>query len=194
MEDIVYKIFDTRMFENILFVAENPASVKTEHTCKKDGEVIKTQIEHIYNLDKKIYLDDTAMDNLIDKFISNLNFICSNKEIKYFKRNTLQRLLRRQNCDDILKHIKGYDWVITNDVIIKEFEKSPDFEIIDSKSEIKLVGRINNTLIYRNPSKFKKDFIYLGNKESITPIFKKNSESIEYTYHINGNLNKLIVL
>lgn len=192
MEDIVYKIFDTRMFENILFVAENPASIKTEYTSKQDGELVKTQIENIYNLSSKVYLDDLVSDSLIHKFFVNLNFKSDTKEIKYFKRNSLQKLFKRLNFDDLLKHIDGYDWVITNDVIIKEFEKSPDFEILDSKSEIKLVGKINNTLIYLNPFDFDSK-MYLGKKESITALFKKNTESIEYTYHSNGNLNKLIV-
>lgn len=192
MEDIVYKIFDTRMFENILFVDENPASIKTEYTSKQDGELVKTQIENIYNLSSKVYLDDLISDSLIHKFFVNLNFKSDTKEIKYFKRNSLRRLFKRLNFDDLLKHIEGHDWVITNDVIVKEFEKSPDFEILDSKSEIKLVGKINNTLIYLNP--FDSDSkMYLGKKESITALFKKNTESIEYTYHSNGNLNKLIV-
>ena len=192
MEDIVYKIFDTRMFENILFVAENPASIKTEYTSKQDGELVKTQIENIYNLSSKVYLDDLVSDSLIHNFFVNLNFKSDTKEIKYFKRNSLQRLFKRLNFDDLLKHIDGYDWVITNDIIVKEFEKSPDFEILDSKSEIRLVGKINNTLVYLNPfdSGLK---MYLGKKESITALFKKNTESIEYTYHSNGNLNKLIV-
>jgi len=192
MEDIVYKIFDTRMFENILFVAENPASIKTEYTSKQDGELVKTQIENIYNLSSKVYLDDLVSDSLIHNFFVNLNFKSDTKEIKYFKRNSLQRLFKRLNFDDLLKHIEGYDWVITNDVIVKEFEKSPDFEILDSKSEIKLVGKINNTLIYLNPFDSGSK-MYLGKKESITALFKKNTESIEYTYHSNGNLNKLIV-
>lgn len=192
MEDIVYKIFDTRMFENILFVAENPASIKTEYTSKQDGELVKTQIENIYNLSSKVYLDDLVSDSLIHNFFVNLNFKSDTKEIKYFKRNSLQRLFKRLNFDDLLKHIEGYDWVITNDVIVKEFEKSPDFEILDNKSEIKLVGKINNTLIYLNPFDSGSK-MYLGKKESITALFKKNTESIEYTYHSNGNLNKLIV-
>ena len=191
MEDIVYNIFDIRMFENILFVDENPASIKTECTWKKDGELVKTQVNNIYDLDRKAQLDDSIKYNLIDNFFINLNFKCDTKEIKYFKRNTLQRLFRRQNCD-ILKHIKGYDWVITNDVIIKEFEKSPDFEILDSKSEIKLVGKINNTLIYLNTFDSGSK-MYLGKKESITALFKNNTELVEYTYHSNGDLNKLIV-
>ena len=191
MEDIVYNIFDIRMFENILFVDENPASIKTECTWKKDGELVKTQVNNIYDLDRKAQLDDSIKYNLIDNFFINLNFKCDTKEIKYFKRNPLQRLFRRQNCD-ILKHIKGYDWVITNDVIIKEFEKSPDFEILDSKSEIKLVGKINNTLIYLNTFDSGSK-MYLGKKESITALFKNNTELVEYTYHSNGDLNKLIV-
>lgn len=191
MEDIVYNIFDIRMFENILFVDENPASIKTECTWKKDGELVKTQVNNIYDLDRKAQLDDSIKYNLIDNFFINLNFKCDTKEIKYFKRNTLQRLFRRQNCD-ILKHIKDYDWVITNDVIIKEFEKSPDFEILDSKSEIKLVGKINNTLIYLNTFDSGSK-MYLGKKESITALFKNNTELVEYTYHSNGDLNKLIV-
>ena len=192
MEDIVYNIFDTRMFENILFVDENPASIKTEYTWKKDGELVRTQLNNIYDLDRKVQLDDSIKYNLIHNFFSNLNFKCDTKEIKYFKRNTLQRIFKRLNFDDLLKHINGYDWVITNDVIIKEFEKSPDFEILDSKSEIKLVGKINNTLIYLNPFDSGSK-MYLGKKESITALFKNNTELVEYTYHSNGDLNKLIV-
>jgi len=192
MENIVYKIFDTRMFSDILFVEDNPAVVKSTYTWKKDGELVKTEFESIYKLDKSVEINDFCIYNLTHIFFVNLNFKSNVKEIKYFNRNIIQRIFKRQNIEDILTQVKRYDWVITSDEIIKEFEKSPDFEILDNKTEIKLVGKINNTLIYRNPfDNISK--IYLGNKDSIIPVFKINAESIEYTYHIDGELNKLIV-
>ena len=192
MENIVYKIFDSRMFSDILFVEENPAIIKSTHTWKKDGELVKTEFESIYKLDKSVEINDFCIYNLTHIFFVNLNFKSNVKEIKYFNRNIIQRIFKRQNIEDILTQVKRYDWVITSDEIIKEFEKSPDFEILDNKTEIKLVGKINNTLIYRNPfDNISK--IYLGNKDSIIPVFKINAESIEYTYHIDGELNKLIV-
>ena len=205
MEDIVYKIFDTRMFENILFVAENPASVKTEYTWKKDGELVKTQIENIYDLNSKVEFLDKEDEEIIDiishRFFITLNFKWINKEVKYFKRNIIKKIFKRQNVEDILKHIRGYDWIITSDKIINELKNSNEFDILDSKNEIQLVGVINNTLIYRDPindNSYPKqedayEYIYLGNKDSITPVFKIDPKGIEYTYHINGNLNKLIV-
>ena len=182
MEDIVYKIFDTSMFSNILFVDDNPAVVKSITIEKIGGEINKTQTETIYSLDKN--KNDNLSYNLLSKFNSN-------KEIKYFNRNIIKKIFKRQDCDYLIKEIINYDWIITNDKIIKEFEKSADFEILDSKTEIKLVGKIKNTFIYRNPIG-DIDCIYLGNKESITPVFKKDSK-FEYTYHINGNLTKLII-
>lgn len=192
MENIVYKIFDSRMFSDILFVEDNPAIIKSTHTWKKDGELVKTEFESIYNLDKSTDINSFSIYNLTHNFFVNLNFKSNVKEIKYFNRNIIQRIFRRQNIEDILTQIKKYDWAIANDDLIKEFEKSPDFEILDSKTEIKLVGKIENTLIYRNPFD-ETSKIYLGNKESITGVFKNNSETIEYTYHLNGELNKLIV-
>jgi hypothetical protein len=195
MENIIHKIFDIRMFENILFVDDNPAVVKSISIEKVGDEIKRTETKMIYNLDRKINLDDDeteTINRIISKFFINLNFISVDIEIKYFDRNILFKLLKRKNYDDILKQIKGYDWVITNDIIIKEFEKSPDFEILDSKTEIKLVGRINNTLIYQNPIDTESK-IFLGKKESMTAVFKKDSEFIEYLYQINGNINKLTI-
>jgi hypothetical protein len=192
MENIVYKIFDTRMFSDILFVEENPAIVKSTYTCKKDGELVKTEIENIYNLDREAELNDDVIDNIIHIFFVNLNFKSNTKEIKYFKRSIIQRLFKRKNIEDIIKHIVNYDWIIVNDDIVNELEKSPEFEILDSKTEIKLVGKIRNTLIYSNPFD-NTSKIYMGNKDSITPVFKNNSNSIEYTYHNNRDLNRLMV-
>lgn len=195
MENIIHKIFDIRMFSNILFVDDNPAIVKSISVEKVGEEIKKTETKMIYNLDKKIYLDEDeqeTINRIIYKFFINLNFISVDREIKYFDRNTLFKLLKRKNYDDIIKQIDVYDWIITNDKIIKEFEKSPDFEILDSKTEIKLVGRIKNTLIYQNPIDTESK-IFLGKKESMTAVFKKDSEFIEYLYQINGNINKLTI-
>lgn len=195
MENIIHKIFDIRMFSNILFVDDNPAVVKSISIEKVGEEIKRTETKMIYNLDRKINLDDDeteTINRIISKFFINLNFISVDREIKYFDRNILFKLLKRKNYDDILKQIKGYDWVITNDIIIKEFEKSPDFEILDSKTEIKLVGRIKNILIYKNPIDTESK-IFLGKKESMTAVFKKDSEFIEYLYQINGNINKLTI-
>ena len=194
MENIIHKIFDIRMFENILFVDDNPAVVKSISIEKVGEEIKRTETKMIYNLDRKIHLDDDekeTIDRIIYKFFINLNFICVDKKIKHFHKNILFKLLKIKD-DNILKQIEGYDWVITNDEIIKEFEKSPDFEILDSKTEIKLVGRINNTLIYQNPIDTESK-IFLGKKESMTAVFKKDSEFIEYLYQINGNINKLTI-
>jgi hypothetical protein len=194
MENIIHKIFDIRMFSNILFVDDNPAVVKSISIEKVGEEIKRTETKMIYNLDRKIHLDDDekeTIDRIIYKFFINLNFICVDKKIKHFHKNILFKLLKIKD-DNILKQIEGYDWVITNDEIIKEFEKSPDFEILDSKTEIKLVGRINNTLIYQNPIDTESK-IFLGKKESMTAVFKKDSEFIEYLYQINGNINKLTI-
>ena len=100
MEDIVYKIFDTRMFENILFVGENPASVKTEYITKKDGELIKTQIENIYDLNSKVEFLDKEDEEIIDiishRFFVTLNFKWINKEVKYFKRNIIKKIFKSE--------------------------------------------------------------------------------------------------
>lgn len=194
MENIIHKIFDIRMFENILFVDDNPAVVKSISIEKVGEEIKRTETKMIYNLDRKIHLDDDekeTIDRIIYKFFINLNFICVDKKIKHFHKNILFKLLKIKD-DNILKQIEGYDWVITNDEIIKEFEKSTEFEILDSKTEIKLVGRINNTLIYKNPID-NESKIFLGKKESMTAVFKKDSEFIEYLYQINGNINKLTI-
>ena len=194
MENIIHKIFDIRMFENILFVDDNPAVVKSISIEKVGEEIKRTETKMIYNLDRKIHLDDDekeTIDRIIYKFFINLNFICVDKKIKHFHKNILFKLLKIKD-DNILKQIEGYDWVITNDEIIKEFEKSPDFEILDSKTEIKLVGRIKNILIYKNPIDTESK-IFLGKKESMTAVFKKDSEFIEYLYQINGNINKLTI-
>ena len=192
MENIIHKIFDIRMFSNILFVDDNPAVVKSINIEKVGEEIKRTETKIIYNLDRKIHLDDDekeTINRIISKFFINLNFICVDKKIKHFHRNILFKLLKIKD-DNILKQIEGYDWIITNDEIIKEFEKSTEFEILDSKTEIKLVGRINNTLIYKNPID-NESKIFLGKKESMTAVFKKDSEFIEYLYQINGNINKL---
>ena len=87
MENIIHKIFDIRMFSNILFVDDNPAVVKSISIEKVGEEIKRTETKMIYNLDRKIHLDDDekeTIDRIIYKFFINLNFICVDKKIKHF--------------------------------------------------------------------------------------------------------------
>jgi hypothetical protein len=196
MDNIISKIFDDGMFSNIIFVGENPVLIKSTKIQKINNEIIKTEISNKYELEIHKLKNPTEINitqNIIENFISKIDYRWINSEINYFDRNIFKRILKRENYQTIVNKIKSHEWIITNQNIINELEKSPDFIIINGKTNIKLVGKINNTLIYLNPID-NNNTIYLGNKDSITPIFNKNiDQNIQYIFNINETINKIIV-
>ena len=196
MDNIISKIFDDGMFSNIIFVGENPALVKSTKIEKTNNQIIKTEITNTYELE--IYkiknpTEKNIIDNITENFLYKIDHRWISSEINYFNRNLIKRILKRENYQTIVNKIKNHQWIITNQNIISELEKSPDFIIINSKANIKLVGKINNTLIYLNPLDTK-NVIYLGNNNAITPIFNKNiDQNIQYVFNINETINKIIV-
>lgn len=196
MDNIISKIFDDGMFSNIIFVGENPALVKSTKIEKTNNQIIKTEITNTYELE--IYkiknpTEKNIIDNITENFLYKIDHRWISSEINYFNRNLIKRILKRENYQTIVNKIKNNQWIITNQNIISELEKSPDFIIINSKANIKLVGKINNTLIYLNPLDTK-NVIYLGNNNAITPIFNKNiDQNIQYVFNINETINKIIV-
>ena len=196
MDNIISKIFDDGMFSNIIFVGENPVLIKSTKIQKINNEIIKTEISNKYELEIHKLKNPTEIniiENIIENFISKIDYRWISSEINYFDRNIFKKILKRENYQTIVNKIKSHNWIITNQNIINELEKSPDFIIINGKTNIKLVGKINNTLIYLNPID-NNNTIYLGNKDSITPIFNKNiDQNIQYIFNINETINKIIV-
>ena len=174
MENIINKIFDNGMFSDIIMVEENPATIISTKIVKNNNEIVKTETTNIYNLEThKVKSENDIINNITENFISKIDFRWINNEINYFNRNIFKRILKRENYQTIVNKIISHNWIITNQTILNELEKSPDFVILNNNTNIKLVGKINNTLIYLNPID-NKNIIYLGNSTSITPIFNKN--------------------
>jgi len=194
MENIINKIFDNGMFSDIIMVEENPATIISTKIVKNNNEIVKTETTNIYNLEThKVKSENDIINNITENFISKIDFRWINNEINYFNRNIFKRILKRENYQTIVNKIISHNWIITNQTILNELEKSPDFVILNNNTNIKLVGKINNTLIYLNPID-NKNIIYLGNSTSITPIFNKNiNNNIQYIFNINETINKIIV-
>jgi hypothetical protein len=194
MENIINKIFDNGMFSDIIMVEENPATIISTKIVKNNNEIVKTETTNTYNLEThKVKSENDIINNITENFISKIDFRWINNEINYFNRNLFKRILKRENYQTIVNKIISHNWIITNQTILNELEKSPDFVILNNNTNIKLVGKINNTLIYLNPLD-NKNIIYLGNSTSITPIFNKNiNNNIQYIFNINETINKIIV-
>jgi hypothetical protein len=202
MEEIIKKIFDFSMFSNIHFVNENPVTLKIIHIKKVNGEIEKTEESNEWCLKthsvRPEHTNESIEMNVIECFLNTLNYSSNHHFLKYFKRNIFN-IFKRRNPRIIIDKFVEYDWIITSDKIINELMKSDKFKPINGDTDIKLVGKIGKTLIYKTDLLKNKNKIYLGYFNSITPLFnreisynlEKSSINIEYIFSINKVLTKL---
>ena len=203
MENIINTLFGEGLFSNLYFVDSNPATVKTIEIKKVDSEIQK--VENISTFKLESYqMDNTGLISLnirshIKKsFFELIDQNSDQKEIKYFDRGFIKNLFYPKNPNEILDLIKGQNWIITSDSIIAELTEVAKIEYIPCYADIRLVGKIENTLIYK--SNHLKNEIYIGTFDCITPIFNRNiitdsigKQNIEYLLNINSNLTKIAV-
>jgi len=202
MEKTIDTLFGNYLFSNIYFVESNPAKVETIEIMKIDSEIKEIKREETFNLlchtiDKSGLPSLNIREDIKKCFISKLDLESPTTKIKYFKRGFIKTLLRKKNPNDIVDSFNGKDWIITSDEIISELSSIGDFEYMAGYSDIRLVGKIRETLVFK--IKGLENSIYMGNKDSITTVFNKsmtedeNGIVIEYLIQTNDGLNKIIV-
>ena len=200
MEKIWSEMFEDGMFSNIFFTDSNPAIVNIEKITKESDELKRISETKTYNLIRlDVVKEELIKPLLLNRFFANLNFLSTNKEIKYFDRGFFKNLFTDRDVELLLNEILDFDWIITSSNIIKELSKVDGFKkMAGSKATIKLIGRFDcqfkTTLVFELPDN--DNLVYCGNFDSITPVINKNiiNNNIEYLFETKDNLKKLIIL
>jgi len=202
MEKTIDTLFGNDLFSSIYFVDSNPAKVETIEVMKVDSEIKEIKKEETFDLlcqtvDKKGLVSLNIREDVKKVFISTLDSESTTTMLKYFKRGFVKNIFGKKNPNDIVDSFNGKDWIITSDEIISELSGIGDFEYMAGYSDIRLVGKIKETLVFK--IKGLENSIYMGNKDSITAVFNKsmtedeNGIIIEYLIQANGDLHKIIV-
>lgn len=200
MENTINTLFGNGQFINIYLTSDNPAKIETIDISKIDNEIKEVKNTQTFNLvrhdiPKSGIISLNIREKIKNDLISKLNLFSENHRLKYFNLGLIKNLFVKRNIDTLLNSFKGNDWVITSDKIILELSKSNSYEPLQDYGDIRLSGRINNTLIYK--IKDVDNIIYTGKNGSITgifnnKIFNKNGVSIEYLLEIN-DIKKITV-
>lgn len=201
MENTINTLFGNGLFINIFFSDSNPSEIETIDISKIDSEIKEVKNTLIFNLNK-YQIPKTGLislnirENIKNNLIFKLNFLSESFRLKYFNLGLIQKILKKRSVNILIDSFKYNDWIITSDKIISELSKSEDYESLQGYGDIRLVGKINNTLIYKMMDI--DNTIYAGNNGSITGVFNKNinnkSEvSIEYLLEVNDTIKRIIV-
>jgi len=202
MENTIDTIFGNSLLSKIYFTDSNPAKFEIVEVKK-----IKSEIKHVksvetfkllkYPINKNGLLSLNIREHIKHNLISKLNFTSEVSEIKYFNVGFLKSLFYKRNPKNLLQTFDSKsEWIITSEEIVSELSSLPEFEYVAGYSDIRLVGKIGETQIFK--IKDLDNVIYLGNKDSITTVFNKQifdekEISIEYLIQINEKLKKIIV-
>jgi hypothetical protein len=203
MENIINTLFGEGLFSNIYFVDTNPAIVKTTEIKKVDSEIQKIENTATFNMDS--YQMDTSglislniRSHIKKSFFDLLEKNSDQKEIKYFDRGFIKNLFYPKNPNEIFDLIKGQNWIITSDNIIAELTDAAEIKYMLCYADIRLVGKIENTLVYK--SNHLTNEIYIGTFDCVTPVFNRNiitddlkNQNIEYLFNINRQITKITV-
>lgn len=201
MEEMVRNVFELSMFSDIHFVSENPVTIKVVDIKKFNGDIQKNEYSDTFTLKRHtinpIDSNEHIEADILESFLRTLNYSSSYHYFRYFSRNIFAKIFSKRNPNLIIDKIKCYDWVITSNKIVDELRLSNDFESMNGDTDIRLVGKIGKTYIYVTDSLTNQ--IYLGNINSITPLFnreisynlEKSTIDIEYIFNVNKVLTKL---
>lgn len=202
MENTIDTIFGNSLLSKIYFTDSNPAKFEIVEVKK-----IKSEIKHVksvetfellkYPINKNGLLSLNIREHIKRDLISKLNFSSEVSEIKYFNVGFLKSIFYKKDAKNLLQTFDSKsDWIITSEEIVSELSSLPEFEYVAGYSDIRLVGKIGETQIFK--IKDLDNVIYIGNKDSITAVFNKQifddkEISIEYLIQINEKLKKIIV-
>jgi len=202
MENTIDTIFGNSLLSKIYFTDSNPAKFEIVEVKK-----IKSEIKHVksvetfellkYPINKTGLLSLNIREHIKRDLISKLNFSSEVSEIKYFNVGFLKSIFYKKDAKNLLQTFDSKsDWIITSEEIVSELSSLPEFEYVAGYSDIRLVGKIGETQIFK--IKDLDNVIYIGNKDSITTVFNKQifddkEISIEYLIQINEKLKKIIV-
>lgn len=202
MENTIDTIFGNSLLSKIYFTDSNPAKFEIVEVKK-----IKSEIKHVksvetfellkYPINKNGLLSLNIREHIKRDLISKLNFSSEVSEIKYFNVGFLKSIFYKKDAKNLLQTLDSKsDWIITSEEIVSELSSLPEFEYVAGYSDIRLVGKIGETQIFK--IKDLDNVIYIGNKDSITAVFNKQifddkEISIEYLIQINEKLKKIIV-
>lgn len=202
MENIVDTLFGN-FLSSIYFVDSNPAEVEMIEVKKINSEIKEFKKKESFNLFKKS-IDNSGLpslnirENVKQNLISVMNYNSENSEFKYFKVGFFKGLFYKKDPKKILNLFKEKsDWIITSEDIISELSSLEYFEYMSGYGDIRLVGKIGETMIFK--MKDIKNVIYIGKKESITAVFNRNLFQrkddilVEYLLKVNDRLEKIIV-
>ena len=202
MENIVDTLFGN-FLSSIYFVDSNPAEVEMIEVKKINSEIKEFKKKESFNLFRKS-IDNNGLpslnirENVKQNLISVMNYNSENSEFKYFKVGFFKRLFYKKDPKKILNLFKEKsDWIITSEDIISELSSLEDFEYMSGYGDIRLVGKIGETMIFK--MKDIKNVIYIGKKEAITAVFNRNLFQrkddilVEYLLKANDRLEKIIV-
>jgi hypothetical protein len=203
MEKTIDTLFGNDLFSKIYFVDSNPAKVETIEVAKVNSEIKEIKVVEEFNL-LKTYISKSGLlslnirETVKSNLLSRLNFDSNTVEFKYFNRGFIRNLFyKKRNPKELVNLFDDKDWIITSDEIISELATLDEFEHTSGYGDIRLVGRIGSTLVFK--IKDMKNSIYVGNKDSITVVFKKsmsedvNGIYIEYLFQVNSCLHKIII-
>lgn len=202
MENTIDTLFGNGLFSNIYFVDSNPGKIETVEV-KKINEEIK-EVKNVQSFDlsghkiaKDGLLSLNIRENVKHDLIVRLNFGSNNIEMKYFDVGFFKSFFYKKNPNALVDTFRGKDWIITSEDIISELSSLEQFEYISGYSDVRLVGQIGETMIFKMMDL--DNVIYMGNKGSITAVFNRNLSDeedgivVEYLIKLNENTTKIIV-
>jgi hypothetical protein len=201
MEKAIDTLFGNGLFSNIYFVDSNPAKVEFVEVKKINSEIREIKNSQSFDLErhpirKTGLLSLNIRERVKSSFMSVLDSIPVEKELRYFKRGLIKRLFEKKDPKTLLNIFhKKADWIITSYDVISELTKLEGFVYLVGYSDVRLVGKIGKTLIFK--IKDLENVVYMGKKESITPVFntvvseEKEEIFIEYLIQANEGLSKI---
>ena len=201
MEKAIDTLFGNGLFSNIYFVDSNPAKVEFVEVKKISCEIREIKNSQSFDLErhsisKAGLLSLNIREKVKSSFMSVLDSIPAGREVKYFRRGLIRNIFSKKDPKALLNIFdKKADWIITSYDVISELTKLEGFVYLVGYSDVRLVGKIGKTLIFK--IKDLENVVYMGKKDSITPVFntaisdEKDEIFIEYLIQANEGLGKI---